>query len=366
MTRVLVIEASGDLWGNERALLDVLDRMPGLELAVCCPPERPMNGELAKREVRTLPYYVYGLQKKSKFHRLRAAVGVLRACIEFRPDVLYVNQGGSYKVVLPAATLLDLPIVAGIRLFDDIAYLGRIGPSPRRLRGLVADSSSVGAEIQRFRELAPIACHTIYDPYFASLAPPILTERLSQRIAYVGRLVPIKGVDILVDAMEVLNSRDDTLECVIAGDGDARFIRDLKQTAARGRSAAMIKWKGFVPEVLPLLQTCSVLAVPSHREPLGRVIFEAWDAGVIPVVFSGSGGAAEIISESGGGLLYPDQEPKSLAAGLRKALDLNEEERSRLVDNGRLWVAKNCDPDRCGSALSSVLTNACRTHLNER
>ena len=39
-----------------------------------------------------------------------------------------------------------------------------------------------------------------------------------------------------------------------------------------------------------------VLACPSHREPLGRVVFEAWDAGAVPVVFAGAGEVCERLS----------------------------------------------------------------------
>jgi hypothetical protein len=59
MTRALLIEASGNLWGYERALLDLLGAVPMLEAAVCRPPQMSLNSELGKLRIRTLPYYVY-------------------------------------------------------------------------------------------------------------------------------------------------------------------------------------------------------------------------------------------------------------------------------------------------------------------
>jgi glycosyltransferase involved in cell wall biosynthesis len=362
MTRALVIEASGNLWGSERALLDLLGAVPMLEVAVCCPPQMPLNTELAKLHIRTLPYYVYGLHEKSKLHRLRAAAGVVRACLEFRPDVIYLNQCGCYKVALPAATLLDLPIVAHVRIFEDAAYLAGQSPGPRRLRGIIAISSAVETEIRRFQQLDSIKLHRIYDAYTPAVparenSPP--QRRIVNRVACVGRLVPVKGQDVLVGALCILKNFEGGLECLFVGDGEGSFVQELKQTVLHGNAASSIRWFGFVDDVISLLKTCSVLVCPSYREPLGRVIFEAWDAGVVPVAFSNSGGAAEVITSADGGILYEEQTPESLARALRGALELDHEERALLIRNGRSWMAKNCGPKAYGAALSAILASAC-------
>jgi glycosyltransferase involved in cell wall biosynthesis len=358
MTRALVIEASGNLWGSERSLLDLLRGMSKLEMAVCCPPQTPLNGELEKLRIRTLPYYVYGLHEKSRWQRLRAAIGVLRACLEFRPDVIHLNQSGSYKVTLPAATLLNLPIVAHIRIFEDVAYLARQSPSPRRLRGLIAISLAVEAEIRRFTKLEAIPLHRIYDAYVSwpRLSPS--AEKKLNRVVCVGRLVPIKGQDVLINALGFLKSFEGGVECLMVGDGEGEFVQELKQIASNRHVASSIQWLGFVRDIMPQLRTCSVLVCPSHREPLGRVIFEAWDAGVVPVVFARSGGAAEIVAAAQGGLLYQEQKPESLATALQDALRLDHEQRMRLVNNGRSWMAKNCNPESYGDTLRTLLTTA--------
>jgi glycosyltransferase involved in cell wall biosynthesis len=89
------------------------------------------------------------------------------------------------------------------------------------------------------------------------------------------------------------------------------------------------------------------------------VIFEAWDAGAVPVAFSRSGGAAEIVAAAKGGILYEKQTPESLALALRDALELDQEQRGRLIRNGRSWMATNCGPETYGEALSTILTSAC-------
>jgi len=351
LVRVLVVETAGNLWGSERALLDLIRVLPKASVAVCCPPGMPLNAELEKLGILILPYFVYELHRKSKWRRLQAAVGVFRACMDFRPDVIYLNQSGSYRVVLPAATVLDLPVVAHVRIFEDAAYLAKQRPSQRRLRGVIAISSAVAAEIGRFPQLERIPIHTMYDAYIPSAASFSGSERMQNRIACVGRLVPIKGQDVLVSALRTMNGSNGRVECLFAGAGDEAFVQQLKQTAHGGDS---IRWLGFVQDVTLLLRTCSVLVCPSHSEPLGRVIFEAWDAGAVPIAFAGSGGAAEIIAAAQGGILYDEQTPQSLAMALKTALYLDGEQRTKLIDNGRTWMAEHCDSQKYGESISNI------------
>jgi glycosyltransferase involved in cell wall biosynthesis len=355
--RVMVIEAAGNLWGSERALLDQLEAMPTVGVAVCCPQGAPLIAELEKRGIHVLPRYVAGLHQKSRWHRAYAALKVLRACLEFRPHLIYLNQSGAYRVVLLAATLLSVAIIAHVRIFEDAPYLARQKPSVRRLRGLIAISEAVENEIRRFSELDAVPVHRLYDAY--TLARPTVTSpRIADRVACVGRLVPIKGQDVLVAAVGILKSTGKDVDCLIAGEGDERYIRELEILAADYKAHSSIRWLGFVGDVVKLLRTCSILVCPSHREPLGRVIFEAWDAHVVPVVFAGSGGAAEIVAAAQGGILYDEQTPEMLAKALREALELDREQAARLVNNGRLWMAEQCDTKTYGEKISRILRSA--------
>lgn len=361
MLKALVIEPAGNLRGSERALLDLLDGACGLSVAVCCPPARPLNAELEARGIRVFPYYVYELHRKSKWQRLLAALGTLRACLEFKPDVIYLNQSGAYGVALMAATLLKVPIVAHVRLFEDVAYLARHRPNRRRLRGLIAVSIAVLEEIQRFRELATIPSHRVYDGYARTSGPhaDLAPRNSSPRLACLGRLEPDKGTDILIAALARLQSNRETVACVFAGEGDRGFVQELKRMAVDTGTSSGIQWLGWVPDTVRVLSTCTVLACPSHRETFGRVILEAWDAGAVPVVFSGSGGAAEIVRAAGGGFLYFEQTPDALAMALRDALELAPEHAAGLVSNGRAWMATNCDQKQSSDAVIAILENAC-------
>ena len=354
MTRALIVESAGALWGSERALLDLIHATRHVEVAVCCPPRTLLEAELKRRGVRVLPYFIAGLHKKPRWRRVQAALGVLQACLSFRPDVIHLNQSGAYRVALPAATLLGLPLVGHIRIFEDAAYLARQNPDPRRLKGIIAISGAIEKEIRGFKSLSAVPVHRIYDAYAPASPATGAIKRAPGRIACVGRVTPIKGQEVLLAALAMMDNPPEGAECLIVGDGDADYVQRLK-IMVRGVGRVRIEWAGFVRHVEPLLRTCAVLACPSHREPLGRVIFEAWNAGAVPVVYAGAGGSVEIVSAADGGIVYEEQTPECLARALAAAVGLGDCEAQRLVDNGRAWMVDHCHPEACGRAFSAVL-----------
>jgi len=364
MTRVLIIEPAGNLWGSERALLDFVARIPDIETAVCCPPGALLIPELKKLSIPVFPYFIYALHEKNKLMRLWAAIGVIWACMKFRPDVIYLNQGGCYQVALPASILFGRPIVAHVRIYEDIAYLSTRCPNPRRLRAIIAISMAIAEELRGHTVLSAIPQHMIYDCYVP--AGPAnrssSTRKNVNRVACVGRITPNKGQGLLIDAIHHLAKTGDAIDCMIAGDGPADYIQQLKDAAETGAGASLIRWLGVCSDVVPLLSTCAVAVCPSRREPLGRVVFEAWDAGAVPVACRTSGGAAEVINGADGGILYAEPTSESLATALRTALRLPQEETERLVGNGRLWMHRHCDPTAYGEAVARILRDAIDRH----
>jgi len=358
MRRVLIIEPAASLWGSERALLDFIPHLVDMEVAVCCPPQRPLVAELRQRAIRVLPYFIHSLHEKSRWLRLLAAFGVLRACLEFRPDVIYLNQSGCYRVVLPASVLLSLPVVAHVRIFEDTAYLASRRPSARRLRSIIAISAAIHDELRRYPELDKIAIHRHYDAYAPFAGEKRSSQRTGHRIACAGRIVPNKGQRLLIEAMACLQSSCN-VECLMIRDGQAEFVQALKQLALQVGDGCKVTWTGTRSDIVPLLGTCVALVCPSYHEALGRVIFEAWDAGAVPIVHAKSGGAAEIITAADAGITYSGQEPQILAHAIRDVLQMSPDEIGRMVDNGRRWLWRNCDVKAYGRSIAGILADAC-------
>lgn len=143
------------------------------------------------------------------------------------------------------------------------------------------------------------------------------TASVPLRGAFVGRLVPYKGADALVEAASEF-MRNGQLELHIVGDGPLRPTLDaLVKTLGITRQ---VHFHGFVPhpEVQKRLQGCDFLALPSVREFGGGVVLEAMALGVTPVV-ADYGGPTELIDDECG-IRIPFTDKASLINGFRLAI----------------------------------------------
>ena len=365
--KLLVVEPAGNLWGSERVLLDMLASMEGMEVAVCCPPAMPIVAELARLRIPVFETFVERLHEKTRFARMVALIGLMRACAACRPDVLHVNQAGCYRLARLAACCFRIPLVVHVRILDDAAYLARQAPKSTELSAIVAISRAMAEELDRFPTLRGLPVHTIYDAYAATAAedaavvePPVGAP---WRVACVGRIDPNKGQELLLDALAWLREKKREVRCRIVGSGE-RHWRELQDKSARLGLRDQVEWLGFLRVPLAAVRDCPVLVVPSHQEALGRVIFEAWDTGCLPVVFSGSGGAAEVIAASGGGVLYPSQTPEALGRAIEAALNMDAVERRAAIRRGRRWMGEHCAPARHAAAMRDVFLTAARAPAN--
>jgi D-inositol-3-phosphate glycosyltransferase len=145
-------------------------------------------------------------------------------------------------------------------------------------------------------------------------------------ILFVGRIEPLKGIDVLIGAAAQLHE-DENFRVLIVG-GDARAddqIEELRRQAARLGVDHHISFVGAVEhEALPLYYNAAdVCVVPSYYESFGLVAIESMACGT-PVVASRVGGLASTISDGETGYLIPWRCPEPFAERLELLLDNDE------------------------------------------
>jgi glycosyltransferase involved in cell wall biosynthesis len=153
----------------------------------------------------------------------------------------------------------------------------------------------------------------------APLAGPV-AEALAgagPRIAIVGRLVPEKRHDVLLEALARCRGLVPGLRCLVVGDGPLRG--ELERHAARLGLGDTAFFVGEQAAVAPLLGRLRLVVNSSEREGLPLSLLEAMGAGV-PVVATDAGGTREIVRDGETGLLVPPLDPGALADAIVRSL----------------------------------------------
>lgn len=155
-------------------------------------------------------------------------------------------------------------------------------------------------------------------------------------IAYVGRLVPEKGVDLLIEALGRLSG---DWRATLVGDGPetSRLRAQLERLGLENRVAL----KAWMPstDMPAFYRNVDVLVLPSRTQPnwteqFGRVLIEAMACGVV-VIGSNAGEIPHVIGEAG--RIFPEGDAAALHEALADLLDAPDE-RQMLSTQGRARV----------------------------
>ena len=164
-------------------------------------------------------------------------------------------------------------------------------------------------------------------------------------IVFVGRLLPFKGVSMLLEALKAVNF---PVQLTIVGEGPERF--NLERLTAEFGISEKVEFTGNLPlnEIGKIMQQAHVFCLPSVRESGGAVLLEAMAVGR-PVIAIDFGGPAEIVDE-GVGVKLPATGKADVVQGLIKQFEsvrqqpevwkVRGEEGRLRVENNYSWDAK--------------------------
>lgn len=178
------------------------------------------------------------------------------------------------------------------------------------------------------------------------------------RIAFVGNLIPRKGLHVLLDALARLPR--DAWELTVVGNpaADPRYTRRIMNHPLRSASRAGgpsrgrgVSFLGSISddELGRVLRSHHVLAVPSTYEGFGIVYVEGMSQG-LPALATTAGGASEIITEGENGFLVEPDDPVALAA----RLTLLYRDRDRLAQMSRAAVARSAALPRWEESMQRI------------
>lgn len=187
----------------------------------------------------------------------------------------------------------------------------------------------LGVDIERFRPL---------DKEDARRELGFKDEKI---ILFVGRIEPLKGVDILINAAAMLESDVECSVLIVGGDDSSKMqVAQLQGLASDLGIEHRVAFAGAVDhEKLPLFYNAAdVCVVPSHYESFGLVAVEAMACGV-PVVASRVGGLTGTVRDGETGYLIPWLCPEPFAERIEMLLE-NESLRRNLGEAAREVVTR--------------------------
>jgi glycosyltransferase involved in cell wall biosynthesis len=160
---------------------------------------------------------------------------------------------------------------------------------------------------------------------------------------FVGLLVPVKGLDFLLDALQQLT--DLPLTCFMVGDGPLRGYLDGRVRDGGLQGHVHFVGRRSAMEIPRWMTAADLLVLPSLSEGRPNVVLEA-QACALPVIATAVGGTPELVEDGVHGLLVAPGDETALAGALRRLVTdgalrkrLGRAGRERIDNGGFTWDA---------------------------
>ena len=290
-----------------------------------------------------------------------------------KPDLIHISTSMLLGMASRIKDVLKVPIVCSMQ--DEDVWIDSIDePYPQKCWDAIAEKAACCDRFvtvsQYYRDLmidrlgldpnsvdvVPIGIELDGYKESAHTAPPA--------IGYLSKLARSLGLETLVDAFMILKRKEGLEDLQLRAMGglvgaDKGFVDGLRRKL---NSAGMESDVTFIKELdrearIDFLKDLSVLSVPvPGGEAFGMFMLEAWAAGV-PVVQPKEGAFPELVEMSGGGVIYDDNTPESLANAMEPLLRDRDIARS-LGQSGRDATLKEFGVDKMATRMTEIYKKA--------
>ena len=262
-------------------------------------------------------------------NNLRRVFALNRAIRKCKPDVA-VGMMSTSNVLLALASwgLRNMKVVVSERTHPPSYPLGRVWEILRRVgygsvAAVVAQTQKSASWLNdhtRARRVLVIPNAVTYPlPRHSPLVDPAIWCHAGRRILLaVGRLVPEKGFDTLVDAFSLVSKDYPDWDLVIVGEGPG--CRALQAQAASRQLGSRVIFAGRVGNVGDWYERADIFVLSSRFEGFPNSLIEALAYGVCAVSFDCDAGPADIIRHEVDGLLIAPGDADQLSAAMARLM----------------------------------------------
>src|SRR4030042_3795671 len=136
-------------------------------------------------------------------------------------------------------------------------------------------------------------------------------------IGFIGRIVPAKGLEYLLNALPYLNEKFKSIKLLIVGEGS--LVEELKERAKKNNIFNNILFTGRRRDIPEILASINIFVMPSIAEGFPNALLEAMAMGK-PIVATEVGGIPEIVKNGFNGLLVPPRDTVSLSKAIKELI----------------------------------------------
>lgn len=295
--RIAIIEPSGNLYGSEFCLLDILQGLaPGaFDPLVYLPRNAPFRERLQAAKLASTEGFPGPVLQLSKLQKLRAYASLATSLRAQRPDLLYINEAGILRPMLTLGRLLQIPILCQVQTREDAEWISALAPTAQQVPAFICNSSFIAKATQ-----VPEPCKsTVYYGYRNKglarprPAPPANNQPLI--CGLLGRIGGSKGHDLVLEAAQQLRqSSNQNIRFRFIGEApSAAESATWRKTVTDRGLGGIIEFRGYQTDIAAELAELHLMIIPSRCEPFGRILCEAAEA-QCPVLLSDSGGLGEL------------------------------------------------------------------------
>lgn len=288
-----------------------------------------------------------------------------RAVREARPDVLvsFIDKANTLAVL--ATRGLGIPVVVSERTDPSRRSLGRAWERLRAFAYRRADALVFQSSAVRDWFPAPIARKGLVIPNPVPPPPgpgPLLVgspQEGPMRMVALGRLYPVKGFDLLLEAFAAASARVPGWELEIWGEGPERGALE-RQVEALGL-AGRVRLPGLTEHPFDVLRASDLFVLPSRAEGFPNALVEAMACGKAVLCTDFGGAAREIVRDGVDGRVVPAADAGALAEALAELM-ADGEARDRLAARAPEVMAR-FEPEQVLAQWEAALASALQPGL---
>jgi glycosyltransferase involved in cell wall biosynthesis len=250
--------------------------------------------------------------------RVRALRRAIKAA---GPDAVISFVANTNALAMLAATGLRMPVIVTERQFagaepSRLVWTLLRGLLYRRAAMVVAQTRRCADELEARVGRAVKVIPNPVAPCAGGSFPDAMgvADGRTHTLLAVGRLVPAKGFDLLIEAFARVAQRHPGWRLEILGEGPWR--ETLAQAVAAHGLETRIAMPGFSPQVRQAMRRADLFVLSSRFEGLPNALLEAMAEGTACVSFDCTAGPRELITHGGNGWLVPPEDVDGLAAAL--------------------------------------------------